>query len=100
MVYEKMRQPGGETQTFDPRPRPATWVVAVTVKPGGKVERSLGFLSSVSHGKEIIPTKPTSQAEYLYSSQLRHRRDIFHNLPPRHPSPPGTFSNSRKRHDG
>ncbi len=48
MVVDQIRQPGGETQTFEPRPRPATWVVAVMVKPGGKVERSFGFLRWVS----------------------------------------------------
>lgn len=41
---ERIRQPAGETQTFEPRPRPATWVVAVNVKPVGRLERSFVFL--------------------------------------------------------
>ena len=43
-----MRAPGGATQTLEPRPRPAIWVVAVAVKPGGRCLRSLGFLGEVS----------------------------------------------------
>lgn len=33
MTVEKMSDPAGDTHTFDPRPRPATWIVAVAVKP-------------------------------------------------------------------
>lgn len=44
MTTENMRDPGGAIQTFEPRPRPATWVVAVRVKPVGSLETSLGFL--------------------------------------------------------
>jgi len=45
---EKSRHPAGETHTFAPLPRPATWVVAVNVKPFGTLERSFGFLDVVS----------------------------------------------------
>ena len=48
MHTEKTREPAGETQTLDPRPRPATWVVAVNVKPGGSLDRSLVFLGIVN----------------------------------------------------
>lgn len=41
---ESIRDPAGDIQTFDPRPRPATWTVAVAVKPFGRRERSLVFL--------------------------------------------------------
>ena len=30
-----MSDPAGETHTLEPRPRPATWTVAVAVKPAG-----------------------------------------------------------------
>lgn len=33
MTVEKMSDPAGETHTLEPRPRPATWIVAVAVKP-------------------------------------------------------------------
>lgn len=39
-TVEKMRDPDGDTQTFEPRPLPATWVVAVAVNPFGKFLRS------------------------------------------------------------
>jgi len=48
MQTEKIRQPAGETQTLDPRPRPATWVVAVSVNPVGSLDRSFGFLCFIS----------------------------------------------------
>lgn len=35
-MVEKIRQPAGDTQTLSPRPRPATWTVAVAVKPVGR----------------------------------------------------------------
>lgn len=41
-----MSEPGGETQTFEPRPRPDIWVDAVAVKPVGRVRRSALFLGS------------------------------------------------------
>lgn len=47
IVMEKIKDPAGETQTLEPRPRPATWVVAVTVKPSGTLERSFGFLGPI-----------------------------------------------------
>lgn len=28
-----IKEPAGETQTLEPRPRPATWTVAVKVRP-------------------------------------------------------------------
>ena len=42
-------EPGGETQTFEPRPRPATWVVAVAVKPLGRLLSRVGFLHNYVH---------------------------------------------------
>lgn len=48
MTVDMMRQPSGASQTFEPRPRPATWVVAARVKPVGSLERSFGFLGVVS----------------------------------------------------
>lgn len=51
-TVEKIRAPAGETQTFDPRPLPATWVVAVAVNPFGKLRRSRGFLVEVSQRLE------------------------------------------------
>lgn len=48
MTVDMMRQPSGASQTLEPRPRPATWVVAAMVKPVGSLERSLGFLEIVS----------------------------------------------------
>lgn len=53
MTVEKSRLPAGATQTLAPRPRPATWVVAVRVKPVGSLERSLWFLAVVSAGLEL-----------------------------------------------
>src|SRR4051812_48603322 len=44
MTVDIMSAPCGDTQTLEPRPRPATWVVAVKVKPVGSVARSFGFL--------------------------------------------------------
>jgi hypothetical protein len=45
---EKTSDPAGETHTFEPRPRPATCVVAVHVNPVGRWARSFAFLLSVS----------------------------------------------------
>lgn len=44
MTTEKRSEPGGATQTLDPRPRPAICVVAVKTKPVGSLLLSLGFL--------------------------------------------------------
>jgi hypothetical protein len=44
MQVEKIKEPAGDIQTLDPRPRPATCTVAVAVKPLGRCERSLVFL--------------------------------------------------------
>lgn len=46
MQTENTRDPAGDTQTLEPRPRPATWVVAVNVKPVGRFESSFVFLHS------------------------------------------------------
>lgn len=35
-TVENMSDPAGETHTLEPRPRPATWTVAVAVKPAGR----------------------------------------------------------------
>jgi hypothetical protein len=40
-----MREPGGETQILEPRPRPASWVVAVKVVPVGRRRRRRVFFS-------------------------------------------------------
>lgn len=47
-TMENIRDPGGETQTFDPRPRPATWMAATAVRPLGSLESSFGFLTNMS----------------------------------------------------
>jgi hypothetical protein len=39
-IVLNIREPAGETQTLEPRPRPATWDVAVKVKPWGRRRRS------------------------------------------------------------
>lgn len=44
ITVDIMQHPAGASQTFVPRPRPATWVVAAKVKPVGSLERSFGFL--------------------------------------------------------
>ncbi len=41
---ENMSDPAGETHTLEPRPRPATWMVAVAVKPAGRRRRISVFL--------------------------------------------------------
>lgn len=43
-IVEKMRQPAGDIQTLLPRPRPATWTVAVAVKPVGRRRSNWVFL--------------------------------------------------------
>lgn len=44
MTVDMMRQPAGASHTLVPRPRPATCVVAVAVKPVGSFSSSFGFL--------------------------------------------------------
>jgi hypothetical protein len=44
MTVLNMREPAGEAQTLDPRPRPEIWVLAVAVKPVGRVQRMELFL--------------------------------------------------------
>lgn len=58
ITVEKMRDPAGDTHTLEPRPRPATWVVAVAVKPWGSRRRSWVFLysSEISYHRENIGT--------------------------------------------
>ena len=46
-MVEKIRQPAGDTQTLSPRPRPATWIVAVAVKPVGRRRSIWVFLIKV-----------------------------------------------------
>lgn len=46
MHVEKSRQPTGETQTLEPRPRPAVCSDASAVKPVGRASSSLWFLSA------------------------------------------------------
>lgn len=59
-MVEKINMPGGAIQTFEPRPRPATWVVAETVNPLGSFGMSFGFLvyvrvkSSMSHRADVL----------------------------------------------
>jgi len=49
---EKIMHPFGEIQTFEPRPRPATCVVAANVRPFGRRDRSVGFLGLLVGGEE------------------------------------------------
>lgn len=46
-IVENIRQPAGDTQTLSPRPRPATWTVAVAVKPAGRRRNIWVFLIKV-----------------------------------------------------
>lgn len=88
---EKISDPAGETQTLDPRPRPATCTVAVAVNPFGRRERSLGFLcrqlvmSAVRGGVYL-----TSPELYWYLSQPPHTSGLDHTLPPQMTSLLGT----------
>lgn len=43
-TVEKISAPAGEIQTLEPRPRPATWTVAVAVNPFGKRWSNFMFL--------------------------------------------------------
>lgn len=47
MQTDQIKHPKGETQTLEPRPRPATCVVAVKVKPAGSLESSFEFLGII-----------------------------------------------------
>ncbi len=50
MQVESIRDPAGETQTLEPRPRPATCTVAEAVKPVGRWWSNRVFLlTSVSN---------------------------------------------------
>ncbi len=53
MHTENTNDPAGDTQTFEPRPRPANWVVAVNVKPVGRFESSFAFLQIISKDRPI-----------------------------------------------
>jgi hypothetical protein len=44
MHTEKTKDPAGDTHTLEPRPLPATWVVAVNVKPVGRFVSNFVFL--------------------------------------------------------
>jgi hypothetical protein len=44
IMVDNMRAPAGETHMLDPRPRPATWTVAVAVKPVGNLRSNCVFL--------------------------------------------------------
>lgn len=48
MIVLNISDPAGDTQTFEPRPRPATCVVAVKHVPAGRWELTLRFLPAVS----------------------------------------------------
>lgn len=48
MTVEKISDPAGDTHTLDPRPRPATWIVALAVKPWGSRRSIWVFLYWVS----------------------------------------------------
>ena len=54
ITVENINEPAGETQTFEPRPLPATWVVVVAVNPVGRCRRSLVFLASLSTQYMVI----------------------------------------------
>lgn len=65
---ENTRDPAGETQTLEPRPRPATWVVAVSVKPSGRLVKSFIFLfASACCEDNNWKEELTFPALYLYS---------------------------------
>lgn len=53
-TVEKIKEPAGEIQTFEPRPRPATWTVAVAVNPWGSRPSSCVFLGNVN----LVTLKP------------------------------------------
>lgn len=44
MHVENIKEPEGEIQGFRPRPRPATWTVAVNVRPVGRRRSVCVFL--------------------------------------------------------
>lgn len=71
MQTDQTKDPAGETQTFDPRPRPATCVVAVSVKPVGRLESNLIFLSRVNFWPSM---------EERGHSLLEHRVRAGHNF--------------------
>ena len=48
MHTERFNDPAGDTHTLEPRPRAASWVVAVNVKPVGRFESSFAFLFLIS----------------------------------------------------
>lgn len=47
-TVENINEPAGETHTLEPLPRPATWIVAVAVKPVGRRRSSWVFLNLVN----------------------------------------------------
>lgn len=63
IVVENRSEPGGDTHTFEPRPRPATCVVAVHVKPGGILESNLMFLL-------MLATELASYTSLYFSSSV------------------------------
>ena len=54
MQVENIRDPAGDTQTFEPRPRPATWTVAEAVKPVGRWRSSCVFLFTVGQRMVLL----------------------------------------------
>jgi hypothetical protein len=71
MQTDQTKDPAGETQTFEPRPRPATCVVAVNVKPVGMLESNLVFLRMVN----FWPAEKERE-----NSLLEHRVRAGHNF--------------------
>lgn len=70
-TVENISAPAGDTQTFDPRPRPATWVVALAVKPLGSLRSSLGFLTRQSCLASVI-----GQVYLLFQDRVRASDDL------------------------
>lgn len=72
-TVEKISEPAGEIQTLDPRPRPATWTVAVAVNPCGSSRRSFVFLELVRKSqRQINVERHTFRGLCLCLSQLHH----------------------------
>lgn len=80
-----IREPGGETQTLEPRPRPAIWVVAVAVKPVSRCFRRKGFLCvgldlGGTGGCKLVFEFLTFRALCWYLLRLHRIRDVFRTI--------------------
>lgn len=68
MMTENRRDPGGATQTLVPRPRPATCVEAVKVKPVGNLVLIFGFLSFSISAFVVV---------YIFMGKAKGQRDAL-----------------------